>query len=242
MRPLLESRRLGGGSGLWPCRPGARGSAPRRRGGAGRGERVCTGRGGPPGARCGAARAGRGSALTPGLGVPALPQVEVIKKAYMQGEVEVEDSESDEEDGGNGEDGAASPRNVGHNIYILAHQVPARRARPTHTPALRLHPGLASVPDGVPGAILKTLPFPARSVGVTSPETPRPREHPPGQQCTGLGCVWSPRGEPRVRRGCRPVRLSPGRGRPRCPASRAASVGTGLSLRLPSGGGGGADL
>ena len=33
-------------------------------------------------------------------------QVEVIKKAYMQGEVEFEDGE-------NGEDGAASPRNVG---------------------------------------------------------------------------------------------------------------------------------
>lgn len=45
-----------------------------------------------------------------------LLQVEVIKKAYMQGEVEFEDGE-------NGEDGAASPRNVGHNIYILAHQV-----------------------------------------------------------------------------------------------------------------------
>lgn len=44
------------------------------------------------------------------------PKVEVIKKAYMQGEVEFEDGE-------NGEDGAASPRNVGHNIYILAHQV-----------------------------------------------------------------------------------------------------------------------
>nr|XP_020039618.1 inositol 1,4,5-trisphosphate receptor type 1 isoform X7 [Castor canadensis] len=42
--------------------------------------------------------------------------VEVIKKAYMQGEVEFEDGE-------NGEDGAASPRNVGHNIYILAHQL-----------------------------------------------------------------------------------------------------------------------
>uniref|UniRef100_A0A8C4PNI5 Inositol 1,4,5-trisphosphate receptor n=1 Tax=Equus asinus asinus TaxID=83772 RepID=A0A8C4PNI5_EQUAS len=42
--------------------------------------------------------------------------VEVIKKAYMQGEVEFEDGE-------NGEDGAASPRNVGHNIYILAHQI-----------------------------------------------------------------------------------------------------------------------
>uniref|UniRef100_A0A9J7YUJ7 Inositol 1,4,5-trisphosphate receptor n=1 Tax=Cyprinus carpio carpio TaxID=630221 RepID=A0A9J7YUJ7_CYPCA len=35
--------------------------------------------------------------------------VEVIKKAYMQGEIE--------------EEHAASPRNVGHNIYILAHQV-----------------------------------------------------------------------------------------------------------------------
>ncbi|XP_007453130.1 PREDICTED: inositol 1,4,5-trisphosphate receptor type 1 isoform X1 [Lipotes vexillifer] len=42
--------------------------------------------------------------------------VEVIKKAYMQGDVEFEDGE-------NGEDGAASPRNVGHNIYILAHQL-----------------------------------------------------------------------------------------------------------------------
>lgn len=179
MRPLLESRRLGGGSGLWPCRPGARGSAPRRRGGAGRGERVCTGRGGPPGARCGAARAGRGSALTPGLGVPALPQVEVIKKAYMQGEVEVEDSESDEEDGGNGEDGAASPRNVGHNIYILAHQVPARRARPTHTPALRLHPGLASVPDGGPGCHPQDAPV-SRSLcwGHVPGNPPPPRASP----------------------------------------------------------------
>ncbi|KFP06680.1 Inositol 1,4,5-trisphosphate receptor type 1, partial [Calypte anna] len=42
--------------------------------------------------------------------------VEVIKKAYLQGEVEFEDGE-------NGEDPAASPRNVGHNIYILAHQL-----------------------------------------------------------------------------------------------------------------------
>ena len=40
----------------------------------------------------------------------------MIKKAYLQGEVEFEDGE-------NGEDLAASPRNVGHNIYILAHQV-----------------------------------------------------------------------------------------------------------------------
>lgn len=65
-------------------------------------------------------------------------QVEVIKKAYMQGEVEFEDGE-------NGEDGAASPRNVGHNIYILAHQVrpfpspPARQSVPAfHACALKL--------------------------------------------------------------------------------------------------------
>ncbi|XP_072276550.1 inositol 1,4,5-trisphosphate-gated calcium channel ITPR1 isoform X5 [Pyxicephalus adspersus] len=42
--------------------------------------------------------------------------VEVIKKAYLQGEVEFEEGE-------NCEDHAASPRNVGHNIYILAHQL-----------------------------------------------------------------------------------------------------------------------
>ncbi|XP_075430818.1 inositol 1,4,5-trisphosphate-gated calcium channel ITPR1 isoform X2 [Ascaphus truei] len=42
--------------------------------------------------------------------------VEVIKKAYLQGEVEFDDGESCE-------DLAASPRNVGHNIYILAHQL-----------------------------------------------------------------------------------------------------------------------
>lgn len=47
-------------------------------------------------------------------------QVEVIKKAYMQGEVEVKDPENDEE---GEEEHSASPRNVGHNIYILAHQV-----------------------------------------------------------------------------------------------------------------------
>ncbi|XP_030632911.1 inositol 1,4,5-trisphosphate receptor type 1 [Chanos chanos] len=46
--------------------------------------------------------------------------VEVMKKAYQQGETEFEDSEEQEE---NGEDYAASPRNVGHNIYILAHQL-----------------------------------------------------------------------------------------------------------------------
>lgn len=47
----------------------------------------------------------------------------MIKKAYMQGEVEFEDGE-------NSEEGAASPRNVGHNIYILAHQVHAQPAPP----------------------------------------------------------------------------------------------------------------
>lgn len=49
-------------------------------------------------------------------------QVEVIKKAYLQGEVEFVNTE--EEDARDEEDhDAASPRNVGHNIYILAHQV-----------------------------------------------------------------------------------------------------------------------
>ncbi|XP_076859611.1 inositol 1,4,5-trisphosphate-gated calcium channel ITPR1-like isoform X3 [Brachyhypopomus gauderio] len=46
--------------------------------------------------------------------------VEVIKKAYLQGEIEVERSDDDEE---GEEEHAASPRNVGHNIYILAHQL-----------------------------------------------------------------------------------------------------------------------
>ncbi|XP_067229219.1 inositol 1,4,5-trisphosphate-gated calcium channel ITPR1 [Chanodichthys erythropterus] len=44
--------------------------------------------------------------------------VEVMKMAYQQGETEYEDEEQE-----NGEDHAASPRNVGHNIYILAHQL-----------------------------------------------------------------------------------------------------------------------
>lgn len=43
-----------------------------------------------------------------------------MKKAYQQGETEFEDPEEQED---NGDDYAASPRNVGHNIYILAHQV-----------------------------------------------------------------------------------------------------------------------
>ncbi|XP_076870705.1 inositol 1,4,5-trisphosphate-gated calcium channel ITPR1 isoform X4 [Brachyhypopomus gauderio] len=43
--------------------------------------------------------------------------VEVIKKAYQQGEADFDDDEE------NAEEHAASPRNVGHNIYILAHQL-----------------------------------------------------------------------------------------------------------------------
>ncbi|KAK7916382.1 hypothetical protein WMY93_012143 [Mugilogobius chulae] len=46
--------------------------------------------------------------------------VEVIKKAYMQGEIEVEDPPEGEDAE---EEHSASPRNVGHNIYILAHQL-----------------------------------------------------------------------------------------------------------------------
>ncbi|KAJ8361136.1 hypothetical protein SKAU_G00176610 [Synaphobranchus kaupii] len=46
--------------------------------------------------------------------------VEVIKKAYLQGEVDYKEPEEDEE---GQEEHSASPRNVGHNIYILAHQL-----------------------------------------------------------------------------------------------------------------------
>uniref|UniRef100_A0A8C2WMF4 Inositol 1,4,5-trisphosphate receptor n=1 Tax=Cyclopterus lumpus TaxID=8103 RepID=A0A8C2WMF4_CYCLU len=46
--------------------------------------------------------------------------VEVIKKAYMQGEIEVEEPQEGE---GAEEEHSASPLNVGHNIYILAHQL-----------------------------------------------------------------------------------------------------------------------
>lgn len=48
--------------------------------------------------------------------------MEVIKKAYLQGEVEIQDTKEEEENEEEDHD-AASPRNVGHNIYILAHQV-----------------------------------------------------------------------------------------------------------------------
>uniref|UniRef100_A0A096LTL1 Inositol 1,4,5-trisphosphate receptor n=1 Tax=Poecilia formosa TaxID=48698 RepID=A0A096LTL1_POEFO len=58
--------------------------------------------------------------------------VEVIKKAYMQGEIEVEEPEEGED---GEEEHSASPRNVGHNIYILAHQVSLQR----RTHPLRIH-------------------------------------------------------------------------------------------------------
>lgn len=57
------------------------------------------------------------------MGVHVCVQVEVIKKAYLQGEVEFEDTKEEEDNGEEEEHDAASPRNVGHNIYILAHQV-----------------------------------------------------------------------------------------------------------------------
>lgn len=47
----------------------------------------------------------------------------MIKKAYLQGEVEFDDGRPDEDNSEEEEHDAASPRNVGHNIYILAHQV-----------------------------------------------------------------------------------------------------------------------
>ncbi|XP_077132954.1 inositol 1,4,5-trisphosphate-gated calcium channel ITPR1 isoform X4 [Ranitomeya variabilis] len=59
--------------------------------------------------------------------------VEVIKKAYLQGEVEFEDAEGSE-------DHAASPRNVGHNIYILAHQLARHNKELQHM----LKPGVQS--------------------------------------------------------------------------------------------------
>lgn len=63
----------------------------------------------------------------------------MIKKAYMQGEAEGEGGEeSEDEEGGEGGEDGASPRNVGHNIYILAHQVgpgtPAVPAGPARVP------------------------------------------------------------------------------------------------------------
>ncbi|XP_017271430.1 inositol 1,4,5-trisphosphate receptor type 1 isoform X1 [Kryptolebias marmoratus] len=66
--------------------------------------------------------------------------VEVIKKAYLQGEVEFEDTNEDEDNREEEEHDPASPRNVGHNIYILAHQL----ARHNKELSLMLKPGGAS--------------------------------------------------------------------------------------------------
>ena len=65
--------------------------------------------------------------------------MEVIKKAYLQGEVEFEGSDEEEEEGEEEDHDAASPRNVGHNIYILAHQVSPtwRYPLPRHAHASR---------------------------------------------------------------------------------------------------------
>uniref|UniRef100_A0A8C2XFS7 Inositol 1,4,5-trisphosphate receptor n=1 Tax=Cyclopterus lumpus TaxID=8103 RepID=A0A8C2XFS7_CYCLU len=66
--------------------------------------------------------------------------VEVIKKAYLQGEVEFEDTKEEDDNGEEEEHDAASPRNVGHNIYILAHQL----ARHNKELSIMLKPGGAS--------------------------------------------------------------------------------------------------
>ncbi|XP_037535811.1 inositol 1,4,5-trisphosphate receptor type 1 [Nematolebias whitei] len=63
--------------------------------------------------------------------------VEVIKKAYLQGEVEFEDTNEDEDNREEEEHDPASPRNVGHNIYILAHQL----ARHNKELSMMLKPG-----------------------------------------------------------------------------------------------------
>ncbi|XP_053285116.1 inositol 1,4,5-trisphosphate receptor type 1 isoform X3 [Pleuronectes platessa] len=63
--------------------------------------------------------------------------VEVIKKAYLQGEVEFEDAKEEEDNEEEEEHDAASPRNVGHNIYILAHQL----ARHNKELSMMLRPG-----------------------------------------------------------------------------------------------------
>lgn len=49
----------------------------------------------------------------------SVPQVDVMKEAYAQG------LESDEDE--DGFVGQIKPKDVGHNIYILAHQVSRRR-------------------------------------------------------------------------------------------------------------------
>ncbi|KAJ7999230.1 hypothetical protein DPEC_G00213290 [Dallia pectoralis] len=66
--------------------------------------------------------------------------VEVIKKAYLQGEVAFEDPEDEDDSREEEEHDAASPRNVGHNIYILAHQL----ARHNKELQVMLKPGVSS--------------------------------------------------------------------------------------------------
>uniref|UniRef100_A0A1A8BCW5 Inositol 1,4,5-triphosphate receptor, type 1a n=1 Tax=Nothobranchius kadleci TaxID=1051664 RepID=A0A1A8BCW5_NOTKA len=66
--------------------------------------------------------------------------VEVIKKAYLQGEVEFEDTRDEEDNGDEKEHDPASPQNVGHNIYILAHQL----ARHNKELSVMLRPGGAN--------------------------------------------------------------------------------------------------
>ncbi|XP_075966966.1 inositol 1,4,5-trisphosphate-gated calcium channel ITPR1 isoform X3 [Anarhichas minor] len=66
--------------------------------------------------------------------------VEVIMKAYLQGEEEFEDTKEEDDNGEEEEHDAASPRNVGHNIYILAHQL----ARHNKELSMMLKPGGAS--------------------------------------------------------------------------------------------------
>ncbi|XP_017160266.1 inositol 1,4,5-trisphosphate receptor type 1-like isoform X2 [Poecilia reticulata] len=63
--------------------------------------------------------------------------VEVIKKAYLQGEEEFVDINEEEDVRDEEEHDAASPRNVGHNIYILAHQL----ARHNKELSIMLKPG-----------------------------------------------------------------------------------------------------
>uniref|UniRef100_A0A3B3Y3Q1 Inositol 1,4,5-trisphosphate receptor n=1 Tax=Poecilia mexicana TaxID=48701 RepID=A0A3B3Y3Q1_9TELE len=63
--------------------------------------------------------------------------VEVIKKAYLQGEEEYENIKEEEDVRDEEEHDAASPRNVGHNIYILAHQL----ARHNKELSMMLKPG-----------------------------------------------------------------------------------------------------
>lgn len=67
----------------------------------------------------------------------------MIKKAYMQGEIEVEEPEEGED---GEEEHSASPRNVGHNIYILAHQVRNKVCVKTLSASFTMIPALLHSP------------------------------------------------------------------------------------------------